>query len=147
MKEYKIKINGNNYNVTIDEVEGNAAKVEVNGTPYNVEFEKPISKPKTISVVNKPAAAPAAGPAPASKPAAAAAPAAAGGATVNSPLPGVVLELKVKDGDKVTKGQVIMVLEAMKMENAIEAPCEGVITLKAQKGDSVLEGATLAIIA
>ena len=145
MKEYKIKINGNNYNVTIDEVEDNVAKVEVNGTPYNVEFEKPISKPKTISVVNKPAAAPVAGPAPASKPAAA--PAAAGGATVNSPLPGVVLEIKVKDGDKVTKGQVIMVLEAMKMENAIEAPCEGTITVKAQTGDSVLEGATLAVIA
>ena len=131
MKEYKIKINGNNYNVTIDEVEGNAAKVEVNGTPYNVEFEKPLSKPKTISVVNKPAAAPAA----------------AGGAAVNSPLPGVVLEVKVKDGDKVTKGQVIMVLEAMKMENAIEAPCDGTVTIKAQKGDSVLEGATLAVIA
>ena len=131
MKEYKIKINGNNYNVTIDEVEGNAAKVEVNGTPYNVEFEKPLSKPKTISVVNKPAAAPAA----------------AGGAAVNSPLPGVVLEVKVKDGDKVTKGQVIMVLEAMKMENAIEAPCDGTVTIKAQKGDSVLEGAPLAIIA
>ena len=113
MKEYKIKINGNNYNVTIDEVEDNMAKVEVNGTPYNVEFEKPISKPKTISVVNKPAAAPSTGPAPANKPAAA--PAAAGGATVNTPLPGVVLEIKVKDGDKVTKGQVIMVLEAMKM--------------------------------
>ena len=145
MKEYKIKINGNNYNVTIDEVEDNMAKVEVNGTPYNVEFEKPISKPKTISVVNKPAAAPSAGPAPANKPAAA--PAAAGGATVNPPLPGGVLEIKVKDGDKVTKGQVIMVLEAMKMENAIEAPCEGTITVKAQKGDSVLEGATLAVIA
>jgi len=127
-------------------VEGNAAKVEVNGTPYNVEFEKPLSKkPKTISVVNKPAAAPSAGAAPATKPAAA--PAAAGGATVNSPLPGVVLEIKVKDGDKVTKGQVIMVLEAMKMENAIEAPCEGTITIKAQKGDSVLEGAPLAVIA
>ena len=145
MKEYKIKINGNNYNVTIDEVEGNAAKVEVNGTPYTVEFEKPLSKPKTISVVSKPAAAPAAGPAPATKPAAA--PAAAGGATVNSPLPGVVLEVKVKDGDKVTKGQVIMVLEAMKMENAIEAPCDGTVTIKAQKGDSVLEGAPLAVIA
>ena len=145
MKEYKIKINGNNYNVTIDEVEDNVAKVEVNGTPYNVEFEKPISKPKTISVVNKPAAAPSAGPAPANKPAAA--PAAAGGATVNSPLPGVVLEIKVKDGDKVTKGQVIMVLEAMKRENAIEAPCDGTVTIKAQKGDSVLEGATLAVIA
>ena len=127
-------------------MEGNAAKVEVNGTPYNVEFEKPLSKkPKTISVVNKPAAAPSAGAAPATKPAAA--PAAAGGATVNSPLPGVVLEIKVKDGDKVTKGQVIMVLEAMKMENAIEAPCEGTITIKAQKGDSVLEGAPLAVIA
>lgn len=146
MKEYKIKINGNNYNVTIDEVEDNVAKVEVNGTPYNVEFEKPISKPKTISVVNKPAAAPSAGPAPANKPAAAPA-AAAGGSTVNSPLPGVVLEVKVKDGDKVTKGQVIMVLEAMKMENAIEAPCDGTVTIKAQKGDSVLEGAPLAIIA
>ena len=145
MKEYKIKINGNNYNVTIDEVEDNVAKVEVNGTPYNVEFEKPISKPKTISVVNKPAAAPAAGPAPASKPAAA--PAAAGGATVNSPLPGVVLEIKVKDGDKVSKGQVIIVLEAMKMENAIEAPADGTVTIKVQKGDSVLEGAPLAIIA
>ena len=131
MKEYKIKINGNNYNVTIDEVEGNAAKVEVNGTPYSVEFEKPLSKPKNISVVNRPAAAPAA----------------AGGATVNSPLPGVVLEVKVKDGDKVTKGQVIMVLEAMKMENAIEAPCDGTVTIKAQKGDSVLEGAPLAVIA
>ena len=131
MKEYKIKINGNNYNVTIDEVEDNAAKVEVNGTPYNVEFEKPISKPKTISVVNKPAAAPSA----------------AGGSTVNSPLPGVVLEIKVKDGDKVTKGQVIIVLEAKKMENAIEAPCEGTVTIKVQKGDSVLEGAPLAIIA
>ena len=58
-----------------------------------------------------------------------------------------MLEIKVKDGDKVTKGQVIMVLEAMKMENAIEAPCEGTITVKAQKGDSVLEGATLAVIA
>ena len=105
MKEYKIKINGNNYNVTIDKVEGNAAKVEVNGTPYNVEFEKPLSKPKTISVVNRPSAAPAAGPAPASRPAAPAAPAGgAGGASVNSPLPGVVLDVKVKDGDKVTKG-------------------------------------------
>ena len=62
MKEYKSKINGNDYNVTIDEVEGNAAKVEVNGTPYNVEFDKPLSKPKNISVVNRPAAAPSAEP-------------------------------------------------------------------------------------
>ena len=145
MKEYKIKINGNNYNVTIDEVEDNVAKVEVNGTPYNVEFEKPISKPKTISVVNKPAAAPAAGPAPASKPAAA--PAAGNGATVNSPLPGVVLEIKVKDGDKVTKGQTIIVLEAMKMENEIFAPCSGsVAQVLVSKGSTVDTGTPLVTI-
>lgn len=147
MKEYKIKINGNNYNVTIDQVEGSAAKVEVNGTPYTVEFEKPLSKPKTISVINKPTAAPAAGTSPAASRPAGGAAAPAGGSTVNSPLPGVVLEVKVKDGDQVSKGQVIMVLEAMKMENAIEAPCDGTVTIKAQKGDSVLEGAPLAIIA
>ena len=146
MKEYKIKINGNDYNVTIDEVEGNAAKVEVNGTPYNVEFDKPLSKPKTISVVNRPAAAPAAGPAPASRPAAAPA-AAAGGSTVNSPLPGVVLEVKVKDGDKVTKGQVIMVLEAMKLENDILAPASGtVVSINVSKGTVVNVGDVLAVI-
>lgn len=143
MKEYKIKINGNDYNVTIDEVEGNAAKVEVNGTPYNVEFDKPLSKPKNISVVNRPAAAPSAGPAPASRPAAAPA-AAAGGSTVNSPLPGVVLEVKVKDGDKVTKGQVIMVLEAMKMENAIVAPKDAkVVAVPVTKGQTVESGTVL----
>ena len=145
MKEYKIKINGNNYNVTIDQVEGSAAKVEVNGTPYTVEFEKPLSKPKTISVINKPATAPAATSPAAGRPAGGAA-TPAGGSAVNSPLPGVVLEVKVKDGEQVTKGQVIMVLEAMKMENAIEAPCDGTVTIKAQKGDSVLEGALLAVI-
>ncbi|MBQ0025679.1 MAG: biotin/lipoyl-binding protein [Bacteroidales bacterium] len=144
MKEYKLKINGNDYNVAIEEVEDNVAKVEVNGTPYNVEFEKAITKTKTISVISRPAPQASAGAAPANKPAAPAAP--AGGQTVTSPLPGVILEVKVKDGDAVTKGQVIMVLEAMKMENSIEAPCDGKITIKAQKGDSVLEGAPLAVI-
>ncbi len=147
MKEYKLKINGNNYNVTINSVEENVASVEVNGTPYNVEFEKPISKPKkTVSVVSKPAAAaPSAAPAAKAAPAAVAAP--AGGKVVNSPLPGVVLSLKCKEGDHVTKGQVILVLEAMKMENNIEAPCEGTVSFKVANGDSVLEGAALAVIA
>ena len=89
----------------------------------------------------------AAGAAPAVQVSKPAAPAGGAGTKVNSPLPGVVLGLSVKEGDTVKKGQGILVLEAMKMENTIEAPCDG--TLKqfmVQKGDSVLEGATLAII-
>ena len=126
-------------------MEENKAKVEVNGTPYTVEFDKPVTKKKPTVVINRPAPA-AAGAAPAvqvSKPAAPA----GNGTKFNSPLPGVVLGLSVREGDTVKKGQGILVLEAMKMENTIEAPCDG--TLKqfmVQKGDSVLEGATLAII-
>jgi len=146
MKEYKLKINGNDYNVTINDVEETVASVEVNGTPFKVEFEKPVTKPKNITVVNKPkaAAAPAAPAVQVNKPAAAAP---AGGTAVNSPLPGVVLEISCKDGETVKQGQKILVLEAMKMENVIEAPAAGTVTYKVGKGDSVLEGAVLAVIA
>ena len=146
MKEYKLKINGNDYAVTVNEVDDNIAEVEVNGTPFKVEFEKPITKKPAVTVA-KPAAKPA-GAAPAAavaKPAAAA----AGGAgeTVASPLPGVILEVCVAVGDAVKKGQKVMVLEAMKMENVIEATADGTVTaIKVGKGDSVLEGAPLVII-
>ena len=150
MKEYKIKINGNDYNVAIDEAEGNTAKVEVNGTPFSVEFERPIAKPKAVSQVKRPApaaaapaaAAPAA--APVAKPAAVSA---AGGNVISSPLPGVVLSINKQVGDAVKKGETVLVLEAMKMENAIEATCDGTVKeIKVQKGDSVLEGAALIVI-
>ncbi|MBQ0006215.1 MAG: biotin/lipoyl-binding protein [Alistipes sp.] len=145
MKEYKLKINGNDYNVTINDVEETVAYVEANGTPFKVEFEKPITKPKTITVINKPkSAAPAAPAVQVNKPAAAVP---AGGNAVNSPLPGVVLEISCKDGEAVKQGQKILVLEAMKMENIIEAPADGTISYKVGKGDSVLEGAVLAVIA
>ena len=146
MKEYKLKINGNDYAVTINEVDDNIAEVEVNGTPFKVEFEKPITKRPAATTVAKPAPK-AAGAAPAatvSKPAAAASGA---GETVTSPLPGVILEVSVKVGDAVKKGQKVMVLEAMKMENVIEATADGTVTaIKVDKGDSVLEGAPLVII-
>ena len=150
MKEYQLKINGNDYNVVIKEVEDNTADIEVNGTPYRVEYEKPITKQakkviKSVTPVARPAAA-----APTAAPAAqpAAAPAASGaGATVTSPLPGIILDIAVKEGDVVKKGQKIVVLEAMKMENVIEATADGTVTsIKVNKGDSVLEGAPLVII-
>lgn len=144
MKEYKLKINGNDYAVTVNEVDDNIAEVEVNGTPFKVEFEKPITKKPAAAVVAKPAAK-TGGAAPA---AVVAKPAASGsGATVTSPLPGVILEVNVKVGDAVKKGQKVMVLEAMKMENVIEATADGTVTaIKVDKGDSVLEGAPLVII-
>ena len=136
MKEYKYKINGNVYNVVIGDIEDNIAHVEVNGTHYNVEMEKkqkaaaPIARPRPAAVAAKPAAKPAA---------------AKGG--VKSPLPGVILDIKVKEGDVVKKGQTVIILEAMKMENSINADRDGKITsIKVSKGESVLEGTDLVII-
>ncbi|MBQ6574419.1 MAG: biotin/lipoyl-binding protein [Bacteroidales bacterium] len=147
MKEYKLKINGNDYAVTVNEVDGSVAEVEVNGTPFKVEFEKPIKKaaaPVAKPVAKSAAPAPAAAAAPVAKPAA---PAGGAGTTVSSPLPGVILDVCVKEGDAVKRGQTVMVLEAMKMENAIEATADGTVTaIKVGKGDSVLEGAPLVII-
>lgn len=145
MKEYKLKINGNDYNVVINDVQESVASVEVNGSNFKVEFEKPIVKPTAIKVVKTATTAPAVSAA-APKPAAAPAPT-AGGTTVSSPLPGVILEVCVKEGDTVKSGQKIMVLEAMKMENVVEATADGVIkSIKVNKGDSVMEGTPLAII-
>ena len=137
MKEYKYKINGNTYKVTIGDIDENIAHVEVNGTPYKVEMEK---APK---VVVKPVARPAPAPTPVVKPAAPS----TGKSGVKSPLPGVILDIKVNVGDTVKKGQTIIILEAMKMENNINADKDGKITaINVSKGDSVLEGNDLVII-
>lgn len=142
MKEYKYKINGNLYNVVIGDIEDNIAHVEVNGTHYNVEMEK---KPKAAPVAVKPVARPAVKPAAAA--AAPAKPAAAAKSGVKSPLPGVILDIKVKEGDTVKKGQTVIILEAMKMENSINADKDGKITsILVSKGESVLEGTDLVII-
>ena len=156
MKEYKYKINGNEYSVAIIDLEGDKAAVEVNGVSYQVDiltegYTAPAPRPAA-----KPAAAPA--PAPAAAPAApqpiapaaapAAEPAPAGkGTAVQSPLPGVILDIKVAVGDTVKAGQTVAILEAMKMENSINAECDGVITaIKVAKGDNILEGSDIVII-
>ena len=140
MKEYKFKINGKEYNVTIGEADGKLLSVNVNGADYQVELE------------NAPAAAPAAAPvaaAPKAEAAAPAAPKAAGaGVTVKSPLPGIIISVDVKEGQAVKRGQKVAVIEAMKMENDILAEADGTITaVHTRKGDSVLEGADIVTIA
>lgn len=144
MKTYRFKINGNEYNVAINSVEGKNASVTVNGTAYQVELEEaPAAAP-----VQAPVAAPVAAAAPAAAPAPAPAPAAAGaGKAVTSPLPGVIIAVKVNVGDTVKAGQEVAVLEAMKMENSIEATHDGTVTaINVAKGDSVLEGAPIVTI-
>lgn len=159
MKEYKYKINGNEYSVAIIDLEGDKAAVEVNGVSYQVDiltegYTAPAPRPaaKPAAPAPAPAAAPAA-PAPAPQPIAPAAPAAepaapAGkGMAVQSPLPGVILDIKVAVGDQVKAGQTVAILEAMKMENNINAECDGVITaIKVSKGDNILEGSDIVII-
>ncbi len=141
MKQYKYTINGNVYNVIVNQVEDTIAEVEVNGTPYKVLMDKPAKK--QVVTVKRPAQAPttSSGAPVVSRP--------AGGAkgAVKSPLPGVILDVKCKVGDEVKRGQTILILEAMKMENSINADRDGKITeVKVNKGDSVLEGADLVVI-
>ena len=137
MKEYKYKINGNEYNVAVEELEGNKASVTVNGKSYQVELDRP-AKPAVSKPVARPAATPAT--APAAAPAPKAAPT-VGGAGIKAPLPGVILDIKVKVGDVVSKGQTVAILEAMKMENNINADREGTVaSINVEKGQSIAEG-------
>lgn len=154
MKEYKYIINGNEYSVNIENLQGNQANVTVNGKPYNVEIvDNEIKKATPIKPAVKPAVAPVAA-APAAKPAATpaakpSAPAAAGeGAPFKAPLPGTIVDIKAAVGQQVAIGDVVLILEAMKMENEITAEKAGTITaISVNKGDTVMEGTTLFTIA
>ncbi len=149
MKQYKYKVNGAQYDVTIDSIRGNVAKVEVNGIPFEVEMqgstltEEALPTIDTTAVGNTATSAPTAAPAPAE------APSGAGeGTPVKAPLPGVVTKLLVQVGQAVKKGDVVLVLEAMKMENNITAECDGTVSgIAVSQGASVLEGNVLLTIA
>ena len=150
MKEYKFKINGKDYAVTIGEAEGKMLSVIVNGASYQVEMEGDTLAPAGPGMTNPaPAVMPSAASAsPASAAAPAAAPAPSGaGKTIHSPLPGIIISIDVKEGQAIKRGQKVAVIEAMKMENDILAECDGTITaIHARKGDSVLEGADIVTI-
>ena len=149
MNKYQYKVQGVDYEVEIEEVEGNIAKVNVNGIPFEVELQQPINAAKHPTIVKPKVEAP--------KPVATAAPTAAApaqpaapagsGNPVKAPLPGTITNIKVKVGDTIAVGDVVVVLEAMKMQNNIEAEYAGTVTsITVNPGDSVMEGATLLTI-
>ena len=148
MNKFEYKVQGVDYEVEIEEMEGNIAKVSVNGIPFEVELKQPINPAKAITrpKVVAPAPAAAAPVAPVARPAAPAAPAGAG-SPVKAPLPGTISSINVKVGDKVNVGDTVVVLEAMKMQNNIEAENSGTVTsILVNQGDSVMECATLITI-
>lgn len=143
MKEYKYTINGNKYEVTIAGIEDNIANVVVNGEEYKVEMEKE-PEPQKKKVVVKPVAP---------QPTATQAPASGSNAHVNmnnavkAPLPGVITEIKVAVGDEVKAGDTVVVLEAMKMANNLDAEKGGKVTaVLVQEGESVMEDTPLVVI-
>ena len=143
MKEYKYTIDGNKYEVAINEVNGTTAKVTVNGAEYTVEWEKPVEEKPVVKV--KPAVAKPTAPTTPATAAPAAAP--VSGNAIKTPLPGVIIDVKVNVGDTVTKGQTVVVLEAMKMENNINADRDGKVTaIQVAKGDTVADGAVLIVL-
>jgi biotin carboxyl carrier protein len=146
MKEFNYKINGTPYRVYVRKSDANQVELEVNGTPFIIEIESKEKKKATTvrrpsighevltpqtattTLVTRPAA-------PASR------------SSVTAPLPGIILNLNCKVGDEVKKGQTLLVLEAMKMENNIEAISSGkVIEILVNKGDTVSEGTALVVI-
>jgi len=145
MKKFKFTIKGKQYEVDINSIEDNIAQLEVNGTSYEVMLDREIKQTKTPKLIRSVAV-----PSTDSHPAVAktSSPSAPkGGGKIKSPLPGVILDIYVKEGDRVKSGQKLLTLEAMKMENNIESDKDGlVVDVKVSKGDNVMEGDILIII-
>jgi biotin carboxyl carrier protein len=131
MKNYKFTINGTQYEVEILSLDGNHATIEVNGTTYAIEINRDTKPVKTPVIVRSPIREPqkdiekkTGGPK----------------TEIKSPLPGIILNIFVKPGDEVSKNQKLFTLEAMKMENEINADRDGIITaVKVEPGQSVLQ--------
>ena len=153
--KYQYTVKGVDYEVEIQDIEGNIANVTVNGIPFEVEMKQPVKAGKQKVKLseerrvkseesNSSSSATNASSATTTQPAAAA----ASGKPVVAPLPGTINEIKVKVGDKVNAGDTVVILEAMKMQNNIEAETSGTITgINVNKGDAVMEGDTLVTIA
>lgn len=159
--KYQYTVKGVDYEVEIQDIEGNIANVTVNGIPFEVEMKQPVKagkqKVKLGGTANEgtssSSSAPQSAKASADLQSAASsgqtgdAGKAATGKPVVAPLPGTINEIKVKVGDKVNAGDTVVILEAMKMQNNIDAETSGTITsINVNKGDAVMEGDTLITI-
>lgn len=142
MKEYKYTINGNKYEVAINSINDNIANVVVNGEEYEVQMEKepePVKKKVVVRPVAQPEAETASAPTSTNK--------VDLNNAVMSPLPGVITEIKVKVGDEVKAGDTVVVLEAMKMANNLDAEKSGKVTaVLVKEGESVMEDTPLVVI-
>lgn len=140
MKKFDFSINGNKYHVNVKDIDDNIATVEVNGTPYSVEIEQEVKKVKTPKLVRQEVK-----PKPGEghiirKPS-------TGGHQILAPLPGSIFKVFVKTGDEVKKGDTVMIMEAMKMENNVMADKEGTVKeIKVKEGDAVLQSDVLMVI-
>ena len=157
MAKYQYTVKGVDYEVEIQDIEGNIANVTVNGIPIEVEMKQPVKAGKQKVKLSEERRAEGSeerrvkseesNRSSASAARTSSAPTAAAGKPVVAPLPGTINEIKVKVGDKVNAGDTVVILEAMKMQNNIEAETSGTITsINVNKGDAVMEGDTLVTI-
>lgn len=143
MSQYNLKINGKEYSVSVDSVKGDNAEVTVNGKMYEVEIIRPKAQ---IEIPSRPDPAAGVDPTPIRTPSRTRNTAMAG-RTVDSPLDGNIISVKVKVGDVVRAGQTVAILEAMKMENEIQAESDGTVTsVNVEKGEHVTVGAPIITI-
>ncbi len=141
MKKYKLTIRGNNYEVDILSIEDDKAEVEVNGSRYEVDIHQTVKKSTKTPILIRTQTTPT-GDADTKRTSKPSAPKGAG--LIKAPLPGTILEMKCKVGDVVKNGGLILIMEAMKMENNIKTNIDGTITkIFVNAGDSVLEGDSL----
>ena len=157
MAKYQYTVKGVDYEVEIQDIEGNIANVTVNGIPFEVEMKQPVKAGKQKVKLSEERRAEGSeerrvkseesNSSSASAASTSSAPTAGAGKPVVAPLPGTINEIKVKVGDKVNTGDTVVILEAMKMQNHIEAETSGTITsINVNKGDAVMEGDTLVTI-
>jgi biotin carboxyl carrier protein len=135
MTTYSLNIDGQSYSVEILEIAGDMAQVQVNGTPYEVQIAREDAVSPPVPPVSVPAAAVPLKAAP------------SGPGAVVAPIPGLILDLRVKVGDSVAAGQVVAVMEAMKMENNLTSPTSGKVReIRVQKGAEVSTGDVIMLI-
>jgi len=145
MKEFTFKINGAEYKCAVEEIEAGKTNVTVNGKVYTVETEAPAAPAPKPVAKPAPAPKPAAAPAPKAEAKPAAAPAA--GMQVKSPLPGSVIKVLVTEGQAVKRGDTLLTLESMKMENAIMAEQDGTVKqIAVTPGQNVMQDDLLVVL-